>query len=319
LLDLPMTSTMATILKGNQIAAQIRSEVEEEARTLTAEGLRPGLAVILAGNDPASAIYVRNKVKACEELGIYSEKLTPPESVTTGELLRLVNELNRRDEVDGILVQLPLPKQVDARKVLLALDPEKDVDGLHPVNVGNLVTQRPGLVPCTPAGVIEILKRSNIAIEGRNAVVIGRSDLVGKPVAMLLLNLNATVTICHSKTRDLPAVARQADILVAAMGRPGFVTREFVKPGAAVIDVGINKITDRAEFNRFFAGDAMREKTFAEKGSMLVGDVDPRVAEVAGAITPVPGGVGPLTIAMLMANTIKACKMRRGAALAARS
>ena len=310
---------MATILNGNQIAAQIRSEVAEETRKLAAEGLRPGLAVILAGNDPASAIYVRNKVKACEELGIYSEKLTPPESVTTAELLRLVDELNRRDEIDGILVQLPLPKQVDARKVLLALDPEKDVDGLHPVNIGNLATQRPGLVPCTPAGVIEILKRSNIPIEGRNAVVIGRSDLVGKPVAMLLLNLNATVTICHSKTRDLPGVAREADILVAAIGRPGFVTRDFVKPGATVIDVGINKITERAEFNRFFAGDAAREKSFTEKGSTLVGDVDPHVAEVAGAITPVPGGVGPLTIAMLMSNTIKACKMRRGAAVAARS
>jgi methylenetetrahydrofolate dehydrogenase (NADP+)/methenyltetrahydrofolate cyclohydrolase len=314
-----MISTMATILNGNQIAAQIRSEVAEETRKLAAEGLRPGLAVILAGNDPASAIYVRNKVKACEELGIYSEKLTPPESVTTGELLRLVGELNRRDEIDGILVQLPLPKQVDARKVLLALDPEKDVDGLHPVNIGNLVTQRPGLVPCTPVGVIEVLKRSNIPIEGRNAVVIGRSDLVGKPVAMLLLNLNATVTVCHSKTRDLAAVARQADILVAAIGRPGFVTRDFVKPGAAVIDVGINKITERAEFDKFFAGDPAREKTFTEKGSTLVGDVDPRVAEVAGAITPVPGGVGPLTIAMLMANTIKACKMRRAAALQARS
>src|SRR5215813_9837844 len=304
----------AIILNGNQIAAQIRGEVAEEVRRLTAEGQRPGLAVILAGNDPASAIYVRNKVKACEELGIYSEKFTPLESVTTEELLRLISELNRRDEIDGILVQLPLPKQVDARKVLLALDPEKDVDGLHPVNVGNLATQRPGLVPCTPAGVIEILKRSNIPIEGRTAVVIGRSDLVGKPVAMLLLNLNATITICHSKTRDLPTVARQADILVAAIGRAGFVTREFVRPGATVIDVGINKVADRAEFDKFFAGDAAREKAFTEKGSTLVGDADPHVAEIAGAVTPVPGGVGPLTIAMLMANTIKACRMRRGAA-----
>jgi methylenetetrahydrofolate dehydrogenase (NADP+) / methenyltetrahydrofolate cyclohydrolase len=314
-----MTTTIGTRLDGNKIAAEIRSEVADEVRKLAAEGLRPGLAVILAGDDPASAIYVRNKVKACEQLGIYSEKLMPPDSVTTGELLELVSDLNRRDDIDGILIQLPLPKQVDARKVLLALDPEKDVDGLHPVNVGNLSTQRPGLVPCTPAGVVEILKRSRIPIEGRRAVVIGRSDLVGKPVAMLLLNQNATVTVCHSKTRDLPAVARQGDILVAAMGRPGFVTRDFVKPGATVIDVGINKITDRAEFDRYFAGDAAREKAFSEKGSTLVGDVDPRVGEVAGAITPVPGGVGPLTIAMLMANTIKASKMRRGAALAARS
>ena len=198
------------------------------------------------------------------------------------------------------------------RKVLLAIAPEKDVDGLHPMNVGNLSTQRPGLIPCTPAGVMEILKRSQIEIAGRHAVVIGRSDLVGKPIAMLLLNANATVTVCHSKTRDLPAVARQADILVAAIGRPGFVTRDFVRPGATVIDVGINTVTDRKEFEKFFAGNAAREKTFAEKGSTLVGDVDPRVAEVAGAITPVPGGVGPLTIAMLMSNTVKACRMRRG-------
>lgn len=306
------TTSTATILDGNKIGAQIRSEVAEEANKLSAAGVRPGLAVILAGHNAASEIYVRNKVKACEQLGIHSEKLTPPDSVTTEELLRMVSELNRRDDIDGILVQLPLPPRVDSKKVLLAVAPEKDVDGFHPVNVGYLSTQRPGLVPCTPAGVIEILKRSQIPIEGRTAVVIGRSDIVGKPVAMLLLNSNATVTVCHSKTRDLPGVARQGDILVAAMGRAGFVTKDFVKPGATVIDVGINKITDRREFERFFAGDAAREKAFAEKGSTLVGDVDPRVQEVAGAITPVPGGVGPLTIAMLMANTIKASKLRRG-------
>ena len=308
-----MTTTMATVLDGNKIAAQIRSEVAEQAAKLTGTGLRPGLAVILAGNNAASEIYVRNKVKASEQMGIYSEKLTPPDSVSTEELLRMVEELNRRDEIDGILVQLPLPAQVDSKKVLLAVAPEKDVDGTHPTNVGYLSTQRPGLVPCTPAGVIEILKRSQIPIEGEHAVVIGRSDLVGKPVAMLLLNNNATVTVSHSKTRDLPAVARRGDILVAAMGRPGFVTRDFVRPGATVIDVGINKITDRQEFDKFFAGNPAREKSFAEKGSTLVGDVDPRVAEIAGAITPVPGGVGPLTIAMLMANTVKACKMRRSA------
>jgi methylenetetrahydrofolate dehydrogenase (NADP+) / methenyltetrahydrofolate cyclohydrolase len=304
--------TTTAILDGNKIAAQIRSEVAQDAQKLVAAGLRPGLAVILAGNNAASEIYVRNKVKASAELGIHSEKLTPPDSVTTEELLAMVEALNRRDDIDGILVQLPLPAQVDSKKVLLAVSPEKDVDGFHPVNVGNLSTQRPGLVPCTPAGVIEILKRSAIPIEGRQAVVIGRSDIVGKPVAMLLLNNNATVTVCHSKTRDLPAVARQGDIVVAAIGKPGFVTREFVKPGATVIDVGINKITDRKEFEKYFAGDAAREKSFAEKGSTLVGDVDPRVAEIAGALTPVPGGVGPLTIAMLMANTIKACRMRRG-------
>jgi methylenetetrahydrofolate dehydrogenase (NADP+)/methenyltetrahydrofolate cyclohydrolase len=313
-----MATITATRLDGQQIAAQIKSEVAEEAKKLTAAGLTPGLAVILAGHDPASEIYVRNKVKASADLGIHSEKLTPPDSVTTGELLAMVDELNRRDDIDGILVQLPLPPQVDSKKVLLAVSPEKDVDGFHPVNVGNLSTQRPGLVPCTPAGIIEILKRSGIAIEGRHAVVIGRSDIVGKPTAMLLLNNNATVTVCHSKTRDLPAVARQGDILVAAIGRPGFVTCDFVKPGAAVIDVGTNKITDRAQFEKFFAGNAARGKSFAEKGSTLMGDVDPRVAEVAGAITPVPGGVGLLTVAMLMANTIKACRLRRASALRAR-
>jgi methylenetetrahydrofolate dehydrogenase (NADP+) / methenyltetrahydrofolate cyclohydrolase len=309
----------ATVLDGNKLAAQIRSEVTAEVQTLLHAGLRPGLAVILAGHNPASEIYVRNKVKACEQVGVHGETLTPPDSVSTEELLQLIDQLNQRDEIDGILVQLPLPPQVDSKKVLLAVAPEKDVDGFHPMNVGNLSTQRPGLVPCTPAGVIEILRRSNIPIEGRHAVVIGRSDIVGKPVAMLLLNNNATVTVCHSKTRDLPQVARQADILVAAIGKAGYVAPEFVKPGATVIDVGINKITDRKEFERFFAGDAAREKSFAEKGSTLVGDVDPHVAEVAGAITPVPGGVGPLTIAMLLANTVKACRMRRGMAQTARS
>lgn len=302
----------ATILDGNKIAAQIRAEVAEDVKKLTAAGTRPGLAVILAGHNPASEIYVRNKVKACEQLGIYSEKLTPPESVTTEELLAMVQELNHRNMIDGILVQLPLPKQVDTRKVLLAVAPEKDVDGLHPVNIGNVITQRPGLAPCTPSGVIEILRRSDIALEGQNAVVVGRSDLVGKPAAMLLLNANATVTICHSKTRDLPRVCRQADILVAAIGKAGMITKDFVKPGAVVIDVGTTRITERAEFEKFFAGDAAREKSFAEKGSTLIGDVDPHVAEVAGAISPVPGGVGPLTIAMLMVNTVKACRMRRG-------
>ena len=303
----------ARILDGEKIAAAIKAEVADEVKGMTAAGIRPGLAVILVGNNPASEIYVRGKVKSCEALGIFSEKHTPPDTSTTEELLALVHDLNSRDEIDGILVQLPLPPQVDAKKVLLAVSPEKDVDGFHPMNVGNLSTQRPGLVPCTPAGVIEILRRSNIAIEGQNAVVIGRSDIVGKPVAMLLLNANATVTVCHSKTKNLPAVARQADIVVAAIGRAGYVTEEFIKPGATVIDVGINKITDRKEFDKFFLGDAAREKTFTEKGSVLVGDVDPHVVRVAGAFTPVPGGVGPMTIAMLMANTVKACQMRRGA------
>ncbi len=309
----------AVILDGNKIGSEIRAEVAEEVKTLTAAGMRPGLAVILVGNNPASVIYVRGKVKSCEELGIYSEKHTPPDTISTGELLELVQDLNRREEIDGILVQLPLPGQVDSKKILMAVDPAKDVDGFHPVNVGFLSTQRPGLVPCTPAGIIEILKRSNIPIAGQEAVVVGRSDIVGKPTAMLLINGNATVTVCHSKTRDLPGVCRRADILVATMGRAGMITRDFVKRGATLIDVGINKVTDRAEFERLFAGNVKREEAFRAKGSTLVGDVHPEVAEVAGAITPVPGGVGPLTIAMLMVNTVKAAKMRRGAEVPALS
>ena len=302
----------ATLLDGNKIANEIRAEVAAEVRTLSAAGVRPGLAVILVGKNPASEIYVRGKVKSSEEVGIYSERLTPAENITTDELLELVLELNHREEIDGILVQLPLPPQVDSKKILMAVDPAKDVDGFHPVNVGFLSTQRPGLVPCTPAGIIEILKRSGIPIAGQEAVVVGRSDIVGKPVAMLLINGNATVTVCHSKTRDLPGVCRRADILVAAIGRAGMITRDFVKPGATVIDVGMNKVTDQAEFARLFAGNAKREESFRAKGSTLVGDVHPEVAEVAGAITPVPGGVGPLTIAMLMSNTVKAAKLRRG-------
>ncbi len=302
----------ATILDGTKIAQDIRAEVAAEAKAMAAAGVRPGLAVMLVGHNPASEIYVRGKVKACEEVGVYSEKLTPPESSTADELLALIEDLNRREEVDGILVQLPLPPHVDAKRVLQAVDPAKDVDGFHPMNVGFLSTQRPGLVPCTPAGMLEILKRSQIPIAGREAVVVGRSDIVGKPAAMLLLNANATVTVCHSKTHDLPGVCRRADILVAAIGRPGMITRDFVKPGATVIDVGMNTVTDATEFQRFFAGNAKREETFRKKGSTLIGDVHPEVAEIAGALTPVPGGVGPLTIAMLMFNTVKAAKMRRG-------
>ena len=278
---------------------------------MTAAGMRPGLAVVLVGHNPASEVYVRGKVKSSGEVGIFSEQHTPPETVSTEALLELIADLNRRDEIDGILVQLPLPAHVDSKKVLMAVDPAKDVDGFHPMNVGFLSTQRPGLVPCTPAGIIEILKRSKIPIAGQEAVVVGRSDIVGKPTAMLLINGNATVTVCHSKTRDLSGVCRRADLLVAAIGRAGMITREFVKPGATVIDVGMNQVTDRAEFERLFAGNAKREETFRTKGSTLVGDVHPQVAEVAGAITPVPGGVGPLTIAMLMANTVRAAKLRR--------
>src|SRR5256884_2527822 len=257
----------ATLLDGNKIANEIRAEVAAELRPSSAAGVRPGLAVILVGNNPASEIYVRGKVKSSEEVGIYSERLTPAENITTDELLELVLELNHREEIDGILVQLPLPPQVDSKKILMAVDPAKDVDGFHPVNVGFLSTQRSGLVPCTPAGIIEILKRSNIPIAGQEAVVVGRSDIVGKPVGMPLINGNATATVCHSKTRDLPGVCRRADILVAAICRAAMITPDFVRPGATVIDVGMNKVTDPAEFHRLFGGNAKREETFRAKGS----------------------------------------------------
>lgn len=300
------------ILDGTAIAAAIKQDVAREVEQLAVQGIRPGLAAVLVGDVPASQIYVRNKVKTCETLGIASDLITPPESVTTEEMFDLVEDLNTRDDIDGILLQLPLPKQVDAKALLESVSPEKDVDGFHPVNVGRLQTGQPALAPCTPYGIIEMLKRSDIAMSGQNAVVIGRSDIVGKPMAILLLQQNATVTVCHSKTRDLGEFTRNADILVAAIGRPGFVTPEMVKPGATVIDVGMNRVSSREDFDRFFAGDARREKSFAEKGSTLIGDVHPKAFEVAGAYTPVPGGVGPLTIAMLMANTVRAAKIRRG-------
>ncbi len=303
---------MPKILDGVVIAAAIKQEVAEEVRKLEAQGVRPGLAAVLVGNMAASEIYVRSKVQTCADLGIYSDLITPPDTVTTEEMMDVVNALNARDEIDGILIQLPLPKQVDTKALLDAVSPAKDVDGFHPVNAGRLQAGRPALAPCTPAGIIEILKRSDIPISGQNAVVVGRSDIVGKPVAMLLLRENATVTICHSKTRDLGAVTRQADILVAAIGRPGFITPEMVKPGATIIDVGINRITTQEEFDRYFLGDIKRGAVFAKRGSTIVGDVHPKAFEIAGAYTPVPGGVGPLTIAMLMANTVRAAKMRRG-------
>jgi len=304
--------TTARILDGAPIASAIKAEVAEEAKQLTSRGICPGLAAVLVGHDPGSEIYVRNKVKACHELGLHSEQLTLPETVSTEDLLRLIADLNSRNEIDGILIQLPLPPHIDEHKVLLAVDPAKDVDGFHPMNVGYLSTGRPGLVPCTPAGIMEILYRSKIPVRGAEGVVVGRSDIVGKPTAMLLLNANATVTLCHSKTRDLASVCRRADILVAAIGRPGIITRNFVKPGATVIDVGINRVSDPEVFARLFAGNAKREETFRTKGSVVAGDVHPEVAEVAGALTPVPGGVGLLTIAMLMSNTVRAAKLRRG-------
>jgi methylenetetrahydrofolate dehydrogenase (NADP+)/methenyltetrahydrofolate cyclohydrolase len=303
---------MPRVLDGAAIAAAIKEEVREEVKALAARGVRPGLAAVLVGHVPASEIYVRSKVQACAELGLYSELITPPETITTAEMLALVADLNARDDIDGILIQLPLPAQVDAKALLDAVDPEKDVDGFHPVNAGRLEAGRPALAPCTPAGVIEILKRSGIAMAGAHAVVVGRSDIVGKPAAMLLLHENATVTICHSKTRDLPSITRQADILVAAIGRAGFITAEMVKPGATLVDVGINRLNTREEFDRFFKGNEKREAAFAKRGSVVVGDIDPKAFEIAGAYTPVPGGVGLLTIAMLMANTVRAAKMRRG-------
>jgi methylenetetrahydrofolate dehydrogenase (NADP+)/methenyltetrahydrofolate cyclohydrolase len=303
---------MAKILDGTAIASEIKAEVAEEVKLLAAKGIRPGLAAVLVGHVAASEIYVRSKVKTCAELGLFSEMITPPESVTTEEMLALVAELNAREDIDGILLQLPLPLHVNTKLLLDSVSPEKDVDGFHPINAGRVQAGRPALAPCTPAGVIQMLKRSGIEIGGKHAVVVGRSDIVGKPAAMLLLNENATVTICHSKTVDLPSITRQADILVAAIGRAGFITPEMVKPGSTVIDVGINRVTDRAEFERFFAGDAKREEAFAKQGSTVMGDVDPAAYELAGAYSPVPRGVGPLTIAMLMANTVRAARMRRG-------
>ncbi len=303
-------------LDGNKIRDEITQELTDHIRDLKALGITPGLAAVLVGENPASQIYVRNKVKACEALGLYSEKIEPPSSATTEELLELVQKLNLRAEIDGILIQLPLPLQVDAKRVLGAVDPAKDVDGFHPVNIGNLVSGRPGLVPCTPAGIIEILRRSRIPIQGARAVVMGRSDIVGKPLAMLLLHRHATVTICHSKTRDLAAVAREADILVAAMGRAALVTGDFIRPGATVVDVGMNRLTTPEEVRRIFHDPAEPLRQLESKGQILIGDVQPEdVREKAGAFTPVPGGVGPLTIAMLMFNTVHAARSRRAAAV----
>jgi methylenetetrahydrofolate dehydrogenase (NADP+)/methenyltetrahydrofolate cyclohydrolase len=303
----------ARILDGNKIRDEIQLELSGQVADLKRSGITPGLAAVLVGENPASQIYVRNKVKACETLGLFSAQIELPKETTTEELLKLVEDLNRRDDVDGILVQLPLPPQVDTKRVLMAVDSAKDVDGFHPINVGNLVAGREGFVPCTPAGILEILKRSQIPIKGAHAVVIGRSDIVGKPVAMLLLHEHATVTICHSRTRDLAAVAREGDILVAAMGKPAFVTGDFIKPGATVIDVGINRLTTEEEVRKIFREPAGPLATLAKRGAMLVGDVQPEDARtIAGAFTPVPGGVGILTIVMLMANTIKAARLRRG-------
>jgi methylenetetrahydrofolate dehydrogenase (NADP+) / methenyltetrahydrofolate cyclohydrolase len=301
----------ARILSGNAIRDQIYGELTQEIAALAREGIRPGLAAVLVGENAASEIYVRSKIAACEQLGLGSWLETPPATISTEQLLALVEKLNLRNDVDGILVQLPLPAQVDSKRVLEAVDPAKDVDGFHPVNLGRLVSGRPGPLACTPAGAMEILRRSEIAVAGADAVVVGRSDIVGKPMALLLMHANATVTICHSKTRDLPGVVRRADIVVAAIGRAAMVEPDWVRAGATVIDVGINRVTDAAEAERIFAGFPAKMAQFREKGSVLAGDVHPAVAQVAGAMTPVPGGVGPLTIAMLMSNTVKAARLRR--------
>ena len=308
----------ARILDGNKIRDEIFGELKEEIRRLGEHAIRPGLAAVLVGENPASQLYVKSKIAACQQLGLGSWLHAPPAGVTTEEMLRLVAELNSNDDVDGILVQLPLPPQVDTKKVLEAVDPAKDVDGFHPVSLGRLVTGRPGLVACTPAGCMEILRRGGAKIEGANAVVVGRSDIVGKPMALLLMHAHATVTICHSKTRDLGSVVRRGDIVVSAMGRPGYVQAEWIQPGATVIDVGTNRVTDAAEAERLFANFPERLEKFRAKGSALVGDVHPDAVRVAGALTPVPGGVGPMTITMLMSNTVKAARLRRGAAAGAR-
>lgn len=304
----------AELLDGRIAADAIKREVADEVALLKREGgATPRLAAVIVGDDPASAVYVRNKIRACAEVGIGSEHLPMPATTTTSELLDVVKRLNQDDDVDGILVQLPLPKQIAEIEIIEAIDPAKDVDAFHPMNVGLLALGRPRFVPCTPAGIIELLDRNNIQIEGANACVIGRSQIVGKPVASLLLQRHATVTICHSKTRDLPAIARQADILVAAIGRPGFVTGEFIKPGAVVIDVGVNKISDPDQARDFFGRDAdARVEAIEKRGYTLVGDVHPQqVDQIAGKRTPVPGGVGLLTVAMLMKNTLQAAKCRR--------
>ncbi|MEP7148372.1 MAG: bifunctional methylenetetrahydrofolate dehydrogenase/methenyltetrahydrofolate cyclohydrolase FolD [Acidobacteriota bacterium] len=305
----------ATMLGGKDIAESIKSEVSAEiARFLDQYSITPCLAVVRVGDDPASAVYVGSKVKTSEAVGMRSEQHHLPATVSHTDLLALVRELNTRDDVDGILVQLPLPEQIDAREILEAIDPDKDVDGFHPINVGRLSQGEKALVPCTPAGVIEMLKRSGIEIAGQNAVIVGRSNIVGKPMAMLLLQENATVTICHSRTRDLPDVTRQADILVAAIGHAGFIRGENIREGATVIDVGINKLVDASLVGQFFHDDEIEKRLAAIKkhGFTLVGDVNAKEAiEKAANLTPVPGGVGLLTVAMLMKNTVEAARLRR--------
>ncbi|MEO8056602.1 MAG: bifunctional 5,10-methylenetetrahydrofolate dehydrogenase/5,10-methenyltetrahydrofolate cyclohydrolase [Acidobacteriota bacterium] len=301
------------ILDGAAVAKALRAEAAAGAARLAQRGIVPGLTVVLVGEDAASSTYVRNKEIAAKEAGFAGRTLRFPASLAEAELLATIDGLNRDDAVDGILVQLPLPKHIATARILEAIDPRKDADGFHPENAGRLLQGKPAPVPCTPAGVLELLKRENVSLRGTRAVVVGRSDIVGKPMALLLLQNDATVTVAHSKTKDLPALCREADLLVAAIGRPGYVTGEFVKEGAVIVDVGINRVTTRADLERFFPGDAKRAAAFEKNGSTLVGDCDPATAfPMASRYTPVPGGVGPLTIAHLLLNTLRLCEARRG-------
>jgi methylenetetrahydrofolate dehydrogenase (NADP+)/methenyltetrahydrofolate cyclohydrolase len=309
------TGRQAHVLEAATLAARIKQEVQAEIERLASErGIRPCLAAVRVGDDPASAVYVRNKIRACEEVGIRSEHHALPETTSTSELLNLISLLNAREDVDGILTQLPLPAAIEETAIIEALNPAKDVDGFHPVNAGKLAMGRPVFVPCTPAGIIELLDDSGIDIRGANACVVGRSQIVGRPMAQLLLQRDATVTICHSRTRDLAAVTRTADLLIVAIGRAGFIRGDHIKSGATVIDVGMNKVSDAATAATLFGTDTgKRIEIIAKRGYTLVGDVNPaEAAEVAGKLTPVPGGVGLLTVAMLMKNTLKAAQLRRG-------
>ena len=302
----------ARILDGKRVGLEIRQEVKQAAEALAQEGVVPGLAAVLVGDDPASKLYVNSKTKASGEASIYSERIFLRGGTSAAELREKLKELNERDDIDAILLQLPLPKHLDANDFIPRIRPDKDVDGLHTISVGHLVQKQLGPKPCTPAGVMELLRRENVSIAGKRAVVLGRSDIVGKPMAMLLLHANATVTLCHSRTQELPEVCREADILVAAIGRAGFVSREFIKRGAVVIDVGQNVIQDEEQVRSFFGEESVRMQSFRRKGTALVGDVHPtEVMELASAFTPVPGGVGPLTIAMLLFNTVELARARR--------
>ncbi|MGQ9672088.1 MAG: bifunctional 5,10-methylenetetrahydrofolate dehydrogenase/5,10-methenyltetrahydrofolate cyclohydrolase [Candidatus Aminicenantales bacterium] len=304
---------MGVWLEGKILADKIKDEVGKEVASLRDEfGRAPGLVGILVGENRSSQIYLRSKEKTSQALGISSQILSLPGSIRREDLIARIEELNRREEVDGILVQLPLPAHLSAHDIICAISPEKDVDGFHPFNLGNLLANQPGLKPCTPMGIIELLKYNQIALEGKEAVVIGRSLIVGKPLAAMLTNENATVTVCHSKTRNLAEVASRADILVAAMGKAAFVTPDFIKEGAAVIDVGINQVGEPEKVWQLFGKDEKRQKDLAEKGYTVVGDVHPQAIERAAFMTPVPGGVGLLTVAMLMKNTLEAFRRRLG-------